>query len=106
MWVHHVRDDAIDPRPDSGSAGRYDEPERQFGTFRFDVTTRKMTWSDSIYAIYGFDAGAVVPSLELFSAHQHPDDRAFWQEGFEQVLKTGEPYCRKFRIINASRAVR
>lgn len=105
MWVFHVRGDPIDPRPVSRPA-EPDEPAQQFGTFRFDVKTGKMTWSESIYAIYGFDAGEVVPSLELFSAHQHPDDRAFWQEGFGQVLKTGEPYCRKFRIINAKRAVR
>jgi PAS domain S-box-containing protein len=102
----HVRGDARETRQVPGPVARPDEPERQFGTFRFDVQTRKMTWSDSIYAIYGFEAGAVVPSLELFSAHQHPDDRAIWQEGFAQVLKTGEPYCRKFRIINAKRAVR
>jgi PAS domain S-box-containing protein len=101
-----VGGDADELRQNSRPVAGADDLERPFGTFSYDVMSRRMTWSDSIFAIYGFDAGAVVPSLDLFSAHQHPDDRAFWQEGFGQVLQTGEPFCRKFRIVNAKRAVR
>ena len=86
------------------SAG--EETRSLFGTFRLDVTTGLWTWSDAVFAIYGFDVGEVVPNLELMAAHQHPDDRARWLTDFDRLVTVGEPFCRRFRIIDARRKVR
>ena len=52
------------------------------GTFHFARDTGTWTWSEQVYAIYGFAPGDVVPTTELILAHQHPEDRA----EVEQVL--------------------
>ena len=51
---------------------RADSAVLPFGTFRFDTRTRRVVWSDSMYSIYGFEVGDVVPSLELITSHQLP----------------------------------
>ena len=65
-----------------------------------------MSWSDAFSAILGFVGGDIVPSLDVLSAHQHPDDRAALSEGLRRLLETGEPLARRYRIVDARRQVR
>ena len=77
-----------------------------FGTFRYDARNGRMWWSEEFSAILGFVGGDIVPSLEVLSAHQHPDDRAQLSEGLGQLLETGEPLARRYRVVDARRQVR
>jgi PAS domain S-box-containing protein len=72
-----------------------------FGTFRFDTRTRRVLWSDSMYSIYGFQVGEVVPSLELITSHQLPGERQLWTDRFEQLLADGGPFCWRYAILDA-----
>jgi len=45
------------------------------GRFSYDVPTDTWWWSTSLYTVYGFAPGEVVPTTALMLAHQHPDDR-------------------------------
>ena len=45
-----------------------------FGPFRYTVPSDSWWWSEEVYAIHGFQPGAVVPSTELMLAHAHPSD--------------------------------
>ena len=101
-----VGGDVIDSGSPSDPVGRVEGPDESFGTFRYDVRTARMTWSDAIYRIYGFDVAAVLPTLELLAAHQHPDDRAAFREWFRRILVSGDAFCHHHRIVDARRRVR
>ena len=38
----------------------------ELGCWIWDAATQRITWSDQLYRIYGFEPGAVTPSFELF----------------------------------------
>jgi PAS domain S-box-containing protein len=77
-----------------------------FGTFRYDVHDGRMSWSDAFSAILGFVGADISPSLDVLTAHQHPDDRALLAEGLQRLLESGEPLARRYRIVDARRQLR
>jgi len=71
------------------------------GTFHFSRDSGTWTWSDELYAIYGFAPGDVVPTTELIVAHQHPEDRAEVERVLADALATGRPHVLWHRIRDA-----
>lgn len=71
------------------------------GTFHFSRDTRTWTWSEQVYAIYGFAPGAVLPTTELILAHQHPEDRAEVERVLTEAIETGTPHTLWHRIRDA-----
>lgn len=71
-----------------------------FGTFRHDVSAARSTWSDSLFRIYGFAPAEVVPSLDLMTSHQHPQDVSGWTEAVAQTLADGRSLCLLHRIVD------
>jgi PAS domain S-box-containing protein len=59
------------------------------GYYERDLITDKVYWSDGIYHMLGLDEGHNLPSLELFAARIHKDDRdkfldAYWRSRNEE----------------------
>ena len=98
--------DVIDSVGPADPSDRVDGTDESFGTFRYDVRTACITWSDDVYRIYGFTVGEVLPTLELLAAHQHPDDWAAFREWFRRIVTGGDDFCHRHRIIDARRRVR
>ncbi len=48
-----------------------------------------MCWSDSVFGLFGFAVGEVVPTLALLSSHQHRDDQVHWDGQLRQTLTGG-----------------
>ena len=71
------------------------------GTFHFSRGTGTWTWSEQVYAIYGFAPGAVLPTTQLILAHQHPEDRAEVEQVFADAFETGTPHTLWHRIRDA-----
>ena len=46
------------------------------GSWRWDLTNDRVTWSDELYRIFGTDPQAFVPSNAAANQMLHPDDRA------------------------------
>ncbi len=46
----------------------------QIGTWRSNVETGEVRWSDNLFRIYGLEPGAIIPSLEFVFDHVHPED--------------------------------
>jgi PAS domain S-box-containing protein len=67
---------------------RLEEAQRvaKLGSFEHDVETGTEIWSDQYYSILGVDP-ATTPSLELFSSHVHPDDRADYEAALERYVE-------------------
>ena len=76
------------------------------GTFHFSRDTGTWTWSEQVYAIYGFAPGAVLPTTELMLAHQHPEDRAEVEQVLAGGLENGTPHTLWHRIRDAQGSTR
>ncbi|MDY0288233.1 MAG: diguanylate cyclase [Sphaerochaeta sp.] len=62
------------------------------GTWRMDLLTNQVQWSDELYAIYGYDS-ALPPPLFTQFAHLFTEDS--WQRlmvAFSRIQTTGVPY--------------
>jgi PAS domain S-box-containing protein len=59
------------------------------GSWRADLSTGELTWSDEIYRIFGHEPGGIRPDLETFYAHVHPDDLAAVRESVRTAGASG-----------------
>jgi hypothetical protein len=85
-----------------GLAGGTTEPVARF---RFDLISGRWWWSEAMYALHGFAPGEVIPSTQLMLAHKHPEDRTRTERTLEAVMATGQPFCCRHRILDASGTV-
>ena len=86
----------------TGSQAELTEPVARF---RYDLVGRRWWWSEGMYALHGFEPGEVIPSTQLMLAHKHPDDGTRTEHTLQAVMATGEPFCCRHRILDASGAV-
>ena len=69
------------------------------GNWEWDITTGKLSWSEEVYRIYGYQPGGVEPTYEKFMEIIHPDDRGLIEESVRKALYEGEPYNFSHRIV-------
>lgn len=69
------------------------------GTFEFDVATGVLTWSDSLFDIYGYSPRSVTPTTGLLIDACHPDDREQAARVLESTLASGIGCVHAHRII-------
>jgi PAS domain S-box-containing protein len=73
----------------------------RIGSWEWDVTSMVVTWSDTMFDLYGVDP-------ERFTAQQanhgciHPDDVESMAVAFGQCVQTGEPLLYRYRVIRPS----
>jgi PAS domain S-box-containing protein len=70
-----------------------------FGSWRWDLDTNAMRWSDGLYRLFGLEPGAVEPSFEAFARLVHPDDRDRVAESGRRALEERVTSTDEFRII-------
>jgi len=70
------------------------------GTFELHVHSGKMEWSEGLFGIHGLKQGEVVPTLELFMAHKHPEDRERIRAHWADLLKAGGQGALLHRVID------
>jgi len=75
------------------------------GRFSYDVPTQTWWWSTSLYTVYGFAPGEIVPTAGLMLAHHHPDDRAGTVQLITAAVTGGKPFSSRHRILDARRRV-
>jgi diguanylate cyclase (GGDEF)-like protein/PAS domain S-box-containing protein len=73
----------------------------RIGSWEWDVAAGRVTWSDELFRMYGYEPDAFEPTYETFLEHVHPDDResveernrrAFLRaEGFDDVKRVRRP---------------
>jgi PAS domain S-box-containing protein len=70
-----------------------------FGSWKWDVRNKTLTWSDELFRIFGVKKGDFVLSYEGIEAMVHPDDRVKNTQKVKQMLSTAASCSYKFRII-------
>lgn len=64
----------------------------KMGSWRYNIQSNHLHWSDEIYRIFGRKPNEVEPTLEGFLEHVHPDDREMVNTAYANSLETKEPY--------------
>ena len=76
------------------------------GSWMWDVPTRKFTWSNGCYTIYGLNKNAFQPSFQAFIGLAHPDDRNRLEEHMRDLIvgKAVQPFV--FKASTSNNALR
>ncbi|MEQ8385714.1 MAG: PAS domain S-box protein [Coleofasciculus sp. A1-SPW-01] len=76
------------------------------GSWSFDVDSKKISWSDEIFRIYGRDLSQSEPSYEALVQQIHPDDVAQFQHQVEAAMTQGKSYEHELRIFLSDGSMR
>ncbi len=69
------------------------------GTWEWDVSTNKNTWSDELWKVYGLEKGCCIPSYGSWLNTIHPDDREKTSASVENAFKKGIELNIEWRLI-------
>jgi PAS domain S-box-containing protein len=70
------------------------------GSWKLDLITNRLTWSDEVYRIFGLQPQKRSAPSEAFLDRVHPDDRAAVRQAFTASLRDGSDYYEvEHRII-------
>ena len=76
------------------------------GSWEFDLKTRKITWSDELFHIFGLDPQQPEPTYTQYFRHIYRYDRSSVRKAFEQIMLTGQSYELDYRILLANGSIR
>ncbi|MBE9582993.1 PAS domain S-box protein [Mucilaginibacter sp. JRF] len=71
----------------------------QFGNWAWDIVENKLSWSDTLYKIYGHTRSELVSTFDNYQELLHPDDRARVCGIIKGVLASGKDVSFEERII-------
>jgi len=75
------------------------------GNWEMDAQSTRISWSDEVTRIFGFDPDAVKLTYDTFLNHVHPDDRHLIDELRETLATKGESNF-EYRAVRASGEIR
>ncbi len=78
---------------------RHAERTGKFGSYRYNLRTGELSYSDNLYRIFGTEIGAFQPSLENFMDLVHPDDRPAVQQDAKRQFLQGNPWEHEYRLV-------
>lgn len=78
----------------------------RIGDWEWDIASGEITWSDTIYGIYGLDPREFRPHADNVFLFVHPDDRDELQGFAKALIETGERCDVEFRIVRPDGEVR
>ena len=76
------------------------------GSWSWEVTSNRVTWSARLCEIYGIRPGVFGGTLEDYLARVHPDDRAAVMASVETALKEGPNFEHEERIFRPDGSMR
>src|SRR6476660_2875703 len=76
------------------------------GSWSWNVSSGKATWSEEHYRIFGFDADRTEASFQLFIGTVHPDDRQFIKQKLDEAIHEKTGFDLEFRLALADGSIR
>ena len=76
------------------------------GSFECDVNTKKVSWSEELFRIFGLKSEQGEPNHERIQALIHPDDREFWSRSLTQAIAGAKHDALEVRIVRPDGVVR
>jgi PAS domain S-box-containing protein len=71
------------------------------GHLHVDIASGAVSWSDEVFRIYGYEPGAVEPSMINALAACHPEDAKLLLSLTDTAKRTGEGYDARIRLVRA-----
>ena len=71
------------------------------GSWRWNLTTDRIAWSDEMYRIFGLQPAERAPTYDEYLEHVHPDDRDIAARTIREAIQTGKPFDFEHRIVRA-----
>lgn len=71
----------------------------RIGSWQWEIESNRLTWSDEMFRMLGFEPGEFVPNGEVYSEHVHPEDRELVSQMSDEALATGAPLDYEHRFI-------
>lgn len=77
------------------------------GVWERDIAANRVTWSDTMYRLFGLGKEQFSGSPDEVLGCVHPDDRAAFRVGYEAALRgSGDAFTQEFRIVRGDGEVR
>jgi PAS domain S-box-containing protein len=77
------------------------------GSWKWDVATDEISWSDELFRICGLEPGSVKISYRFYRTELvHPEDRVLVEEAFARCYETGAPFAVHHRIVRPDGGLR
>src|SRR5437879_5099722 len=76
------------------------------GSWSWNVSSGKVTWSGEHFRIFGFDPEKTEPSFQLFLETVHPEDRLFIERGLAEAVREKSGFDMEFRIALADGSIK
>src|SRR6476660_5489967 len=68
------------------------------GSWSWNVSNAKVTWSQEHFRIFGYDPGKTQPSYKLFLETVHPEDRSTIEQNLDRAVREKSSFDLEFRI--------
>jgi PAS domain S-box-containing protein len=90
------------------SESRLKEAQRvaNIGSWEWDVSERKVTWSDELYRIFGYPPQAFPITIDSFLQSVHPADREIMREKVSDMRRNARSFRETYRIVQPDGTVR
>jgi PAS domain S-box-containing protein len=76
------------------------------GSWKFNIKTGELFWSDELFRIYGEDKNTFEPTFEEYRKRIHPEDRINVFKEIEEAINEGLPFSQVERIIRPDGEIR
>ncbi len=76
------------------------------GSWSWNVSSGKVTWSGEHFRIFGFDPEKTEPSFQLFLETVHPEDRSFIERSLDEAVNKKKGFDLEFRIALADGSIK
>src|SRR2546421_8600171 len=76
------------------------------GSWSWDVSSGKATWSEEHYRIFGFDPERTEASFQLFMETVHPEDRQFIKQKIDEPIHERTGFDLEFRLALADGSIK
>jgi PAS domain S-box-containing protein len=104
LQVLGIAQDVTDRRETGDRLQQYEllleETQRigHIGSWEWDLVTSKVTWTDELYRIFGYEPGSFAMTYDVYMSHIHPEDREALVKAVQQTYDTEESFLFKARI--------
>jgi PAS domain S-box-containing protein len=78
----------------------------QIGSWEWNVSDRKVMWSDELYRIFGLEPQSIPITADSFLKSIHPADKEMLRQKIEDMRREVRPFRETYRIIRPDGSVR
>ena len=76
------------------------------GSWSWDVSSGKVSWSEEHFRIFGYDPQKTHPSYQLFLETVHPEDRSTIEQNLDRAVREKSGFDMEFRIALADGSIK